>query len=124
DGGEVLIPGIMEHVERAGVHSGDSIALYPAQSLSTDQVETIVQYTTAMGRALGVRGLFNIQYVVFEGSVYVIEVNPRGSRTVPFLSKVTGVQMVDLAVQAALGLPLASTGLWPAPPFVADKAPV
>jgi carbamoyl-phosphate synthase large subunit len=128
DGADVLIPGIMEHVERAGVHSGDSIALYPAQSLSTEQVQTIVQYTSDMGRALGVRGLFNIQYVVFEGCVYVIEVNPRGSRTVPFLSKVTGVPMVDLAVQVGLGSHLSDlgfgTGLWPAQPLAAAKAPV
>ena len=128
DGTDVLIPGIMEHVERAGVHSGDSIALYPAQSLSNDQVDTLVRHTTAMGRALGVRGLFNIQYVVFEGIVYVIEVNPRGSRTVPFLSKVTGVPMVDLAVRVGLGARLADcgygTGLWPAQPLVAAKAPV
>jgi carbamoyl-phosphate synthase large subunit len=128
DGTDVLIPGIMQHVERAGVHSGDSIALYPAQDLSTDQIETIVQYTTDLGRALGVRGLFNIQYVVFEGSVYVIEVNPRGSRTVPFLSKVTGVPMVDLAVRVGLGMQLAEggfgTGLWAEQPLVAAKAPV
>jgi carbamoyl-phosphate synthase large subunit len=128
DGSDVLVPGVMEHVERAGVHSGDSIALYPAQSLSSDQVETIVRYTTDLGRALGVRGLFNIQYVVFEGTVYVIEVNPRGSRTVPFLSKVTGVPMVDLAVRVGLGARLRETdfgvGLWPAQPLVAAKAPV
>jgi carbamoyl-phosphate synthase large subunit len=128
DGDDVLIPGIMEHVERAGVHSGDSIALYPAQSLSPTLIDTIVRYTTEMGRALGVRGLFNVQYVVFDGAVYVIEVNPRGSRTVPFLSKITGVPMVDLAVQAGLGQRLADlgygTGLWPAQPLVAAKAPV
>ncbi|HEX8969478.1 MAG TPA: carbamoyl-phosphate synthase large subunit, partial [Chloroflexota bacterium] len=128
DGTDVLIPGIMEHVERAGVHSGDSIALYPAQSLDAAHIETIVQYTTDLGRALGVRGLFNIQYVVFEGAVYVIEVNPRGSRTVPFLSKVTGVPMVDLAVRVGLGAPLAQLGYgvghWPAQPLVAAKAPV
>ncbi len=128
DGSDVLIPGIMEHVERAGVHSGDSIALYPAQSLSFAHVETIVDYTTQLGRALGVRGLFNIQYVVFEGAVYVIEVNPRGSRTVPFLSKVTGVPMVDLAVRVGLGACLADLGfgigLWPAQPLLAAKAPV
>src|SRR5207248_921369 len=128
DGSDVLIPGIMQHVERAGVHSGDSIALYPAQSLSPSQIETIVEYTTDLGRALGVRGLFNIQYVVFDGIVYVIEVNPRGSRTVPFLSKVTGVPMVDLAVQAGLGKRLTDlgygTGLWPKQPLVAAKAPV
>jgi carbamoyl-phosphate synthase large subunit len=118
----------MEHVERAGVHSGDSIALYPAQSLSASQIDTIVQFTTDLGRALGVCGLFNIQYVVFEGTVYVIEVNPRGSRTVPFLSKVTGVPMVDLAVRVGLGQPLEAlgfgVGLWPAQALVAAKAPV
>ncbi len=128
DGRDVLIPGIMEHVERAGVHSGDSIALYPAQSLDTEQLQTIVDYTTALGKGLGVRGLFNIQYVVYDRQVYVIEVNPRGSRTVPFLSKVTGVPMVDLAVQVGLDVPLASlgygTGLWPTQPLVAAKAPV
>jgi carbamoyl-phosphate synthase large subunit len=128
DGRDVLIPGIMEHVERAGVHSGDSIALYPAQSLTPDLQDTLIEYTTALGRALGVRGLFNIQYVVFDGQVYVIEVNPRGSRTVPFLSKVTGVPMVDLAVQAGLDVPLSElgfgTGLWPTQPLVAAKAPV
>ncbi len=128
DGADVLIPGIMQHVERAGVHSGDSIALYPAQTLSDTQIETLVRHTTDMGRALGVRGLFNIQYVVFEGEVYVIEVNPRASRTVPFLSKVTGVPMVDLAVRVGLGARLAEcgygTGLWPAQPLVAVKAPV
>jgi carbamoyl-phosphate synthase large subunit len=128
DGRDVLIPGIMEHVERAGVHSGDSIALYPAQSLGPQLIETVVRYTTEMGRALGVRGLFNVQYVVFEGTVYVIEVNPRGSRTVPFLCKVTGVPMVDLAVRVGLGQRLAElgfgVGLWPAQPLVAAKAPV
>ena len=110
------------------MHSGDSIALYPAQSLSAEQKDTLVQYTTDLGRALGVRGLFNIQYVVFEGTVYVIEVNPRGSRTVPFLSKVTGVPMVDLAVRVGLGQCLEhlgfDIGLWPDQPLVAAKAPV
>ena len=127
DGVDVLVPGIMQHVERAGVHSGDSIALYPAP-LEPELIETVSRYTAELGRALGVRGLFNIQYVVFEGVVYVIEVNPRGSRTVPFLSKVTGVPMVDLAVQCALGARLGDlgygTGLWPAQPLVAAKAPV
>src|SRR5205807_10281393 len=84
DGVDVLIPGIMQHVERAGVHSGDSIALYPAQSLSAELTETIVRHTTDLGRALGVRGLFNIQYVVFDGTGCVIEGNPRGSRTARF----------------------------------------
>ncbi|MBI2755769.1 MAG: carbamoyl-phosphate synthase large subunit [Chloroflexi bacterium] len=129
DGEDVLIPGIMEHVERAGVHSGDSVALYPAQNLPPEQVEKLVEYTTEIGRGLGVKGLFNIQFVVYAGEVYIIEVNPRASRTVPFLSKVTTVPMVDLAVRAGLGEPLATmgygTGLWPVPTsFVAAKAPV
>ncbi len=128
DGQEVLIPGIVQHVERAGVHSGDSIALYPAPGLTDDQVELVTQYTTTIGRALEVKGLFNIQYVVYRGEVYVLEVNPRASRTVPFLSKVTGVPMVDVAVQTAFGVPLAEqgwgVGLWPAQPLVAAKAPV
>ncbi len=128
DGSDVLIPGIMQHVERAGVHSGDSIALYPAQDLTPEHIERVAQYTETIGRALGVKGLFNIQYVVYQGEVYVIEVNPRASRTVPFLSKVTGVPMVDVAVDAALGIPLAeqgyTAGLWPSQPLVAAKAPV
>jgi carbamoyl-phosphate synthase large subunit len=128
DGESVLIPGIVEHVERAGVHSGDSIGIYPAQSLTTDQINTLTRFTDELGRSLGVRGLFNVQYVVYEGEIYVIEVNPRASRTVPFLSKVTGVPMVDLAVQIGLGAHLRTsafgTGLWPAQPLVAAKAPV
>jgi len=127
DGVDVLVPGIMQHVERAGVHSGDSIALYPAP-LDQDLENIISRYTAELGRALGVRGLFNIQYVIFEGHTYVIEVNPRGSRTVPFLSKVTGVPMVDLAVHCALGGQLRElgygVGLWPKQPLVAAKAPV
>jgi carbamoyl-phosphate synthase large subunit len=125
----VLIPGITQHVERAGVHSGDSIAIYPAQDLTAAQIDTIVRYTVAIGRGLEVRGLFNIQFVVYGGVVHVLEVNPRASRTVPFLSKVTAIPMVDLAVRIALGERLADlpygTGLVPAPEgFVAAKAPV
>jgi carbamoyl-phosphate synthase large subunit len=128
DGEDVLVPGIMQHVERAGVHSGDSVALYPAPDLTAAQVETLVSYTERMGRALGVRGLFNVQYVLFGGNIYVIELNPRASRTVPFLAKVTGVPMVDLAVRVGLGERLRDLpwgiGLWPAQSLVAAKAPV
>ena len=129
DGDTVLIPGIMQHVERAGVHSGDSIAIYPAQDLSGAQVDTIVRHCTAIGRGLEVRGLFNVQFVVYCGEVYVLEVNPRASRTVPFISKVTGIPLVDVAVGVALGARLSElpygTGLATSPTrFVAAKAPV
>lgn len=129
DGDSVLIPGIMQHVERAGVHSGDSIAIYPAQDLSAAQIDTIVRHCTAIGRGLEVRGLFNVQFVVYRGDVYVLEVNPRASRTVPFISKVTGIPLVDVAVSVALGARLADlpygTGLATSPTrFVAAKAPV
>ncbi|HZQ35442.1 MAG TPA: carbamoyl-phosphate synthase large subunit [Dehalococcoidia bacterium] len=134
DGESVLIPGIMEHVERAGVHSGDSMAVYPGVRLRPDEVETLVEYTERIGVALGAKGLINIQYVILrdaEGgpsSVYVLEVNPRGSRTVPFLSKVTGVPMVEIAVNIMLGRSIAAqgypAGLWPRQPLVAVKAPV
>ena len=144
DGETVLIPGIMEHVERAGVHSGDSMAIYPGLTLSEDEVDTIVDYTTRIGRALEVRGLMNIQYVVVGGpayrspksgigsanetQVYVIEVNPRSSRTIPFISKVTGVPMVKLAVKVMLGRTLNELGykggLWKRQKLVGVKAPV
>ena len=128
DGEEVLIPGIMEHVERAGIHSGDSIAVYPPQNLSPVARETIIRYTYALARALQVKGLLNIQYVLQGDRVFVLEVNPRASRTVPFLTKVTGIPMVNLAIRAALGEPLArmgyGTGLWPEPGYVAIKMPV
>ncbi|HEY8477989.1 MAG TPA: ATP-grasp domain-containing protein, partial [Chloroflexota bacterium] len=128
DGERILIPGIMEHVERAGVHSGDSMAVYPALHLSQREVDTIVEYTRRIGLGLGVKGLFNIQYVIHQGEVYVLEVNPRASRTVPFLSKVTGVPMVTVAVRIMLGQTLAQQGyrdgLWPRQPLVAVKAPV
>ena len=133
-GDEVLIPGIMEHVERAGVHSGDSMAVYPAPNLRPAEVGALIDYTRRIGVGLGVRGLMNIQYVVMrsdedeDGDVYVLEVNPRASRTVPFLSKVTGVPMVEVAVRAMLGEGLREqgypSGLWPAKPLVAIKAPV
>jgi carbamoyl-phosphate synthase large subunit len=128
DGVDVLIPGVMEHIERAGVHSGDSIAVYPAQNLSAGELATLVDFTIQIGRGLNVRGLMNVQYVIHRGEVYVLEVNPRASRTVPFLSKVTGVPMVRLATWVALGRSLASqgyqTGLWPSSNLVAMKAPV
>ncbi|HEY8838903.1 MAG TPA: carbamoyl-phosphate synthase large subunit, partial [Dehalococcoidia bacterium] len=134
DGDQVLIPGIMEHVERAGVHSGDSMAVYPGVRLTSDEVDTIVSYTETIGIALGARGLINIQYVVMPAdaggasSIYVLEVNPRASRTVPFLSKVTGVPMVELAVGIMLGKSLQQQGypggLWPKQPLIAVKAPV
>ncbi|AEF94123.1 carbamoyl-phosphate synthase, large subunit [Desulfotomaculum nigrificans CO-1-SRB] len=128
DGETVLIPGIMEHIERAGVHSGDSIAVYPAQTLTQAQTDQMVDYTQRLAQALGIKGLVNIQYVLHEGQVYVIEVNPRSSRTVPYLSKVTGIPMVNLATKCALGKSLAQLGyqggLYPATGLVAIKAPV
>ena len=145
DGENVLIPGIMEHVERAGVHSGDSMAIYPGVTLTEAEVDTIVDYTTRIGRALQVRGLMNIQYVVVGGDTYrspstnrangnrdtqvfVIEVNPRASRTIPFISKVTGVPMIRLAIKAMLGRSITEAGyeggLWKRQKLVAVKAPV
>ncbi len=128
DGIDVVIPGIMEHVERAGVHSGDSIAVYPPQTLSSKVIYTIIDYTKRLATGLHVKGLLNIQYVVVNDEVYVIEVNPRSSRTVPFLSKITDVQMVDVATQVALGKTLKElgykSGLVPPRPYVAVKAPV
>jgi len=128
DGETVVIPGIMEHVERAGVHSGDSIAVYPTQSLSDSIIARIVSDTIRIARELHVIGLVNLQFVVQGESVYVLEVNPRSSRTVPFLSKVTGVAMVDVAMRAILGERLAdlgfTTGLLPAGDLVSVKVPV
>ncbi|CAM3725600.1 carbamoyl-phosphate synthase large subunit [Cohnella lubricantis] len=128
DGETVLIPGIMEHVERAGVHSGDSIAVYPPQTLSEDVKRQAIDITTRIAKELRTIGLVNIQFVVFDEQVYVIEVNPRSSRTVPFLSKVTNVPMANLATQAILGVKLADLGykegLWPEDEFVSVKVPV
>ncbi len=133
DGEEVLIPGIMEHIERAGVHSGDSMAVYPPVHLDDDEKRVLAEYTREIVLGLGAIGLTNIQYVVLprgdgEPQVYVLEVNPRASRTVPFLSKVTGVPMVRLAVHAMLGRSLRSQGyeggMWPERDLVAIKAPV
>ena len=128
DGIDVCIPGIMEHVARAGVPSGDSIAVYPAQHLSEELTEQIVDYTRRIAKGLNVKGVLNIQYIVVNGELHVIEVNPRSSRTVPFISKVTGINMVEYATRIALGETLESlglpTGLVPARPHVAVKAPV
>jgi carbamoyl-phosphate synthase large subunit len=128
DGETVVIPGVMQHVERAGVHSGDSYAVYPAQGLDPSERDRIVDYTVRIARHLRLRGLVNVQYVVHRGRVYVLEVNPRASRTVPFLSKVTGVPMVKLATAVMLGERLADlgwqTGLVPARELIAVKAPV
>ncbi len=127
DGSAVLIPGLLEHVERAGVHSGDSIAVFPPQHVAEGDQDLIVTTMERICLALGARGLVNAQFIVRDDGVYLIEVNPRASRTVPFLSKVTGVPMVELAVRISLGASLAdlrwSPGLRPEPPFVAVKAP-
>lgn len=116
DGTNVLVPGIMEHIERAGVHSGDSMAIYPPVSLSQSEVDQMVKIGIGVARELGARGLVNIQFVIVDGEAYVLEVNPRGSRTVPFLSKVTGIPMVDVATRCMMGQSLESlgysTGLW------------
>ncbi|MDR0197778.1 MAG: carbamoyl-phosphate synthase large subunit [Oscillospiraceae bacterium] len=125
---DFLIPGIMEHIERAGVHSGDSISVYPSQNLSERIKEVIVDYTGKLAKELKVIGLVNIQYVVHNNKVYVIEVNPRSSRTVPYISKVTGVPMVDIAVKVMLGISLKSqgyeSGVYPESGYVAVKVPV
>ena len=128
DGTDVLIPGIMEHIERAGVHSGDSIAVYPPFNLTARFQDRICDMSTKLALALGTRGLVNIQYLIFDNELYVIEVNPRASRTIPYISKVTGVPMVDLASRVMLGEPLKDlgfgSGLYPAPPYCAIKVPV
>jgi len=132
DGETVLIPGIMEHIERAGVHSGDSMSVYPPQNLNQNEIDTIVDYSIRMGLGLGIMGLMNVQFVVMRedsvSKVYVLELNPRASRTIPIISKITGVPMVDLATNIMLGKSLREqgykTGLEPARNLVAVKAPV
>ncbi len=128
DGEEILIPGIMEHIERAGIHSGDSIAVYPAWNVSGELTQKLIEYTKNLAVSLKTKGLVNIQYVIYENQIYVIEVNPRSSRTIPYISKVTGVPMVDLATRAMLGEKLKDmgydTGLYKTPPYVAVKVPV
>ena len=127
DGVDVLIPGLLEHVERAGVHSGDSVGVFPPQTVGEGDQDLIVATMERIVLALGAKGLVNAQFIVRDDGVYLIEVNPRASRTVPFMSKVTGVPMVELAVRISLGETLAGmgwpNGLLPSPPFVAVKAP-
>ena len=110
DGRDILIPGVMEHIDRAGIHSGDSISVYPAVSLSRKVQDTIVDYTRRLASALQVVGMMNIQFIVYNETVYIIEVNPRSSRTVPYISKVTGIPAIALATRAMLGERLADMG--------------
>jgi carbamoyl-phosphate synthase large subunit len=128
DGETVFIPGIMEHIEKAGVHSGDSIAVYPPQSVSQDILDKLSATTLSITKALNIKGLINLQFVIYKGDVFVLEVNPRSSRTVPFLSKVTGVQMAKIATKAILGESLIKQGYFhgtlPSKDSVAVKAPV
>ncbi len=128
DGVDVLIPGIMQHVERAGVHSGDSIAVYPPYHLSDAMLKRIVEVSTQLALELKTKGLINIQYLIYQNQLYVIEVNPRASRTIPYISKVTGVPMVELATKIMVGAKLKKlgfgTGLFPNSPYVAVKVPV
>ena len=128
DGTDVLIPGVMQHIERTGVHSGDSIAVYPPFSIGDKMLGVIIDCSEKLALSLKTRGLINIQYLIYQGELYVIEVNPRASRTVPYISKVTGVPMVDLATRVMVGQSLKSlgygTGLYKQPPYVAVKVPV
>lgn len=128
DGKDILIPGIMEHIERAGVHSGDSISVYPAQSLNQKTIDTIEEYTKRLAKALHVKGMINIQFIVCNEEVYVIEVNPRSSRTVPYISKVTGIPIVKLATRAIIGESIREMGYEPGlqkkADYIAIKMPV
>ena len=128
DGEEVLIPGIMEHIERAGIHSGDSIAVYPPYNLNDSMKNKIIECSTNLALKLKTKGLTNIQYLIYHNELYVIEVNPRASRTIPYISKVTGLPMVDIASGVMLGKKLKelgySGGLYPSSPYVAVKVPV
>ena len=128
DGENILIPGIMEHIERTGIHSGDSISVYPAHTISQDIKDKIVDYTERLAKALHVLGMINIQFIAMDGEVYVIEVNPRSSRTVPYISKVTGIPIVDLAAKAILGHKITDMGykpgLQPEADYIAIKMPV
>ncbi|MDE5983925.1 MAG: carbamoyl-phosphate synthase large subunit [Eubacterium sp.] len=128
DGKDVLIPGIMEHIERAGVHSGDSIAVYPPYNLNDMMLEKVCDISQKLALSLGTKGLVNIQYLIYQNELYVIEVNPRASRTIPYISKVTNVPMVELATKIMVGSSLAElgygTGLYKTPPYYAVKVPV
>lgn len=128
DGNDILIPGIMQHIERTGIHSGDSISVYPAQDLTEKNIETLVDYTEKLARALHVKGMINIQFIVDGDDVYIIEVNPRSSRTVPYISKVTGIPIVPLATQIICGRTIRelgyTPGLQPSADYIAIKMPV
>lgn len=128
DGEDVLVPGIMEHLERAGVHSGDSITMYPAQNISEKIKADVLEYTKKLALSIGIKGMINIQFIEFEGKLYVIEVNPRASRTVPYISKVSGVPIVDIATRIMLGEKLKDlgygTGVYKEPELVSVKVPV
>lgn len=128
DGTDILIPGVMEHIERAGVHSGDSISVYPAYTLSQEIIDTIEDYTKKLAMSLHVKGMINIQFIVCDGQVYVIEVNPRSSRTVPYISKVTGIPIVKLATKCIIGKTIKEQGfkpgLQPNADYYAIKMPV
>ncbi len=128
DGKTVLIPGIMEHLERAGVHSGDSMTVYPSQTVSKEIIDEIVDYTKKIALGLGIKGMINIQFIEYDNELYVIEVNPRASRTVPYISKVSGVPIVELATRVSLGEALIDLGygqdLYPAPKWISVKVPV
>ena len=128
DGEDILIPGIMEHLERAGVHSGDSVTMYPSQNISQDIKDRVLDYTKKLALAIGIKGMINIQFIEFEGKLYVIEVNPRASRTVPYISKVSGVPIVDLATKTMLGYKLIDLGygvdVYKEPELVSVKVPV
>ena len=128
DGEDILIPGIMEHIERAGIHSGDSISVYPAQSLDEHIINMLEDYTKKLARSLHVKGLINIQFIVYNNQVYVIEVNPRSSRTVPYISKVTGIPIVKLATQVIIGNTIKGLGYTPGlqkkADYIAIKMPV
>ena len=128
DGTDILIPGIMQHIERTGIHSGDSISVYPAQDITQHNIDTIVDYTEKLARALHVKGMINIQFIVDGDDVYIIEVNPRSSRTVPYISKVTGIPIVPLATRIICGHTIRELGykpgLQPAADYIAIKMPV
>ncbi len=128
DGQDVLIPGIMEHIERAGVHSGDSIAVYPPYNLTDKMLKTLVECSEKLTLAMRTKGLVNIQYLIYHNELFVIEVNPRASRTIPYISKVTGVPMVDLATRVMVGAKLRDlgygTGVYKTPPYYTVKVPV
>ena len=128
EGEDILIPGIMQHIERAGIHSGDSISVYPSQNISAELIERIEDYTRKLAKSLHVIGLVNIQFIIYENEVYVIEVNPRSSRTVPYISKVTGIPIVELAAKVIMGEKIRDLGFEPGlqkeAPYVAVKMPV